>query len=127
MFNDKRDLALSLDVMYELVNAAARINLRILRAYPHTPPLYLSGVVYREEPPGEEDWKDCLGCLHDGWGDCDDLAPWRIAEHWRNGVAAFPAFRWMIDGNGKQKYHILVGLPGGHPPEDPSARLGMKE
>lgn len=38
------------------------------------PPLYTSGVRYREDPPGEENWKDCLAVLKDGHGDCLPLS-----------------------------------------------------
>lgn len=38
------------------------------------PPLYASGVIYREDPPGEENWKDCLAVLKDGHGDCLPLS-----------------------------------------------------
>lgn len=34
------------------------------------PPLYASGVRYKEDPPGQENWKDCLAVLADGHGDC---------------------------------------------------------
>jgi len=34
------------------------------------PPLYASGVRYKEDPPGQENWKDCLQVLADGHGDC---------------------------------------------------------
>ena len=33
------------------------------------PPLYASGVRYKEDPPGQENWKDCLAVLADGHGD----------------------------------------------------------
>ena len=44
------------------------------------PPLYSSGVYYKEDPPGEENWKDCLAVLKDGHGDCDRLVSYRVAE-----------------------------------------------
>lgn len=34
------------------------------------PPLYLSGVVYKEEAPGAEDWPDIPRIIANGWGDC---------------------------------------------------------
>jgi len=34
------------------------------------PPLYSSGVRYKEDPPGEENWKDIPAVLADGFGDC---------------------------------------------------------
>lgn len=41
--------------------------------YP-VPPLYASGVRYKEDPPGQENWKDCLAVLADGHGDCLPLS-----------------------------------------------------
>lgn len=38
------------------------------------PPLYASGVRYKEDPPGEENWKDCHAVLKDGHGDCVPLS-----------------------------------------------------
>jgi hypothetical protein len=38
------------------------------------PPLYASGVRYKEDPPGQENWKDCLAVLADGHGDCLPLS-----------------------------------------------------
>ena len=38
------------------------------------PPLYASGVRYKEDPPGHENWKDCLQVLKDGHGDCLPLS-----------------------------------------------------
>lgn len=38
------------------------------------PPLYASGVRYKEDPPGQENWKDCLAVLKDGHGDCLPLS-----------------------------------------------------
>jgi hypothetical protein len=38
------------------------------------PPLYASGVRYQEDPPGQENWKDCLAVLADGHGDCLPLS-----------------------------------------------------
>lgn len=34
------------------------------------PPLYASGVRYKEDPPGQENWKDIPAVLADGHGDC---------------------------------------------------------
>ena len=38
------------------------------------PPLYASGIRYKEDPPGQENWKDCLAVLADGHGDCLPLS-----------------------------------------------------
>ena len=38
------------------------------------PPLYASGVRYKADPPGQENWKDVLAVLKDGHGDCLPLS-----------------------------------------------------
>lgn len=38
------------------------------------PPLYASGVRYKEDPPGEENWRDVYGVLAFGTGDCLPLS-----------------------------------------------------
>lgn len=58
------------------------------------PPLYESGVEYeRERGPGEE-FADVLTVLRRGWGDCDDLVAWRIAELLIEGHRAGARIYW---------------------------------
>ena len=54
------------------------------------PPLYASGVVYREDPFGQENWGDVLYCLQCGFFDCDRAVLWRCAEAREAGVWAMP-------------------------------------
>jgi hypothetical protein len=110
------------------------------------PPLYASGVRYKEDPPGEENWKDCLAVLKDGHGDCDRLCAWRVAELRAAGIEAEPLIRWqqvpkdvmislghpphMVPDQGISMVHVLVGWPGWRNDEerlveDPSKLLGM--
>ena len=115
------------------------------------PPLYQSGVYYKEDKPGEENWKDCWAVLADGHGDCDRLVAWRVAELRVAGYKADPVIKWkqvpkevmighgypahMVPPDGIQMVHVCVGLPGwqryaeayeDNPLiEDPSKRLGM--
>ena len=115
------------------------------------PPLYASGVRYKEDPPGEENWKDIPQVLKDGHGDCDRLVAWRTAELRVLGQAAEPIIKWrnvpkdmmmrlghpahMVPEEGIQMVHVCVGLPGWQQykymgdenplVEDPSKRLGM--
>lgn len=44
------------------------------------PPLYHSGIYYKEEAPGHEDWLDAPAVLRQGFADCEDLAAYRCAE-----------------------------------------------
>jgi hypothetical protein len=115
------------------------------------PPLYSSGIRYKEDPPGQENWKDCLAVLADGHGDCDRLVAYRCGELQVAGYDAQPIIKWrtvpktqmiglgypahMLPPEGIQMVHVCVGLPGWQQyaymeddnplVEDPSKRLGM--
>jgi hypothetical protein len=109
------------------------------------PPLYASGVRYKEDQPGEENWKDCLAVLKDGHGDCDRLVAWRVAELRAIGIPADPVIKWqqvpkdvmiglghpanMVPEEGISMVHVCVGWPGWQQDpslvEDPSKALGM--
>lgn len=111
------------------------------------PPVYASGVVYREDPAGQENWKDCLAIMQDRFGDCDRLVAWRTAELRVAGIAAEPAIKWqhipyevaislkkpdgtpmfpaaMVPREGLWLVHCGVKWPGGQI-EDISKNLGM--
>lgn len=113
---------------------------------PPFPLLYESGVRYKEDPPGQENWKDCWGVLKDGHGDCDRLVSWRVAElRVRWNIPAEPVIKWqqvpkdimiglghpahMVPENGISMVHVCVGWPGWQQNpslvEDPSKLLGM--
>jgi hypothetical protein len=60
-------------------------NQLIIRVYKRQgkpiPKLYESGVRYEREPwTDREEFADILTVLRRGWGDCDDLCAWRVAE-----------------------------------------------
>jgi len=57
-------------------------------------------------------------------GDCNELAPVRIAELWRCGLAASPLLTKHLNARGGVTYHALVRWPDGTD-EDPSLLLGM--
>ncbi len=104
------------------------------------PPLYASGVYYAEEPPGREDWLDCLAVLRQGFADCEDLAAYRAAELRVHGIAAEAVLKWQwiprdimiaqgypadkLPSRGVWLVHCLVRFPDGSI-EDPSKILGM--
>ncbi len=122
--------------LYECLAALTRINLHTILAYKgKIPKLYDSGIRYRMEPPGQEDWLDVLACLsafrdEQNGGkqatiDCEDLCCWRAAELQAEGIAAHPVFVWRKLEDGSHLYHIVVRYPDGRI-EDPSRRLGMK-
>lgn len=102
----------------------ALANRLYLETYPRTPRLYDSHVIYREEKR-TENWNDIPTVLSKGWGDCEDLACWRIAEHLINGVQALPYVTWRVPSGSRTIYHALVRLPDGRI-EDPSRALGMR-
>lgn len=103
------------------------------------PPLFQSGVVYKEEPPGREDWDDAVTVSQRGWGDCEDLAAYLAAELRENGVHAecvikykfIPSSQLRSSGfrartkNGLYLVHVMVRLPDGRI-IDPSKLLGMR-
>jgi hypothetical protein len=127
-------------------------NQAFLRHY-KIPPLYESGVRYRQEPLGVmtfksvedtpeakrfarqmsgriEDFAGIPSTLHRKWGDCDDLAPWICAERREQGNKAKIKVKWRpFEMHNGQKvrgavFHIVVRLQDGTE-EDPSKVLGM--
>jgi len=106
------------------------------------PRLYESGVIYQEEPPGQEDWCDIRTILAQRWGDCEDLGCALVAERREyDGADARPVIkvkflpREYLIKNGYPKKHIprdgifLVHVMCESPEfglEDPSLELGMK-
>jgi hypothetical protein len=110
-----------------MTEALAVINLAHLKQAPNTPFLYESGVVYRPERDGEE-LLDIPALMVQGWGDCEDLAAWRVAELRFNDIPAWVEILIQQNptrGNDEPKfdYHLLVGTPWGK--QDPSKELGM--
>ncbi len=110
------------------VNALVYTNLAYLRMYPDTVPLYRSGVVYREEKLGQEDFFDIPTVLAQGYADCEDLAAWRVAEYLSVGEWAAILVTWEAieyqGGDLDVLFHVQVRTRYGI--EDPSAILGMK-
>lgn len=104
------------------------------------PPLYASLVVYKEDDPGHEDWRDLFFQLKRRRGDCDNLVGWRVGELRAIGVWAEPVIKWqwvprevmmaqgypgdMLPGGGVWLVHCEVKHPDGRI-EDPSKILGM--
>ena len=107
------------------LRALVESDIHYLRTHPRTPNLYDAGVRYEREPPGQEHWKTIPEILSDGFGDCEDLASWRVAElrvrQNRNDVQVFRKRRTM---NGIHLFHIVVRYQNGQI-EDPSKILGM--
>ena len=126
------------EILQQLLDWSFDLNLLYLLKHPHTPPLYASGVRYRREPRAVlpfEQFATIPDVLRQGWGDCDDLAPWRAAELNLRGIGARPVIldashpRYRDVAGPGRLWHVVVAreLPGEAEPviEDPSARLGM--
>lgn len=103
-------------ILVRFVEALAYADLELLSE--ETPSLYTSGVVYREEPGGRDDWDTWPIVLARGWGDCEDLAAWRLAELWDQGHDDATAHVIITDTD----YHAVVQLGDGSI-EDPSQEL----
>lgn len=121
------DVRLSFQMLRELLHGLARSNLHYLNAFPNTPSLYQSGVRYVPENRSEN-WLMIPYLLKTKAGDCEDLAAWRTAEYWRQGIRAVPDIRARNIGTKQRpiwRAHAFVRLPDGRL-DDPSLRLGMK-
>jgi len=101
-------------------------NRSFLKAYPSTPPLYESGVVYLEEPPGVETAVDIPTILYQGGSDCLNLCAWRVAELRQSGEDKRANIKviWKHLPNGSRLFHVQVRRGNGKT-EDPSKLLGM--
>lgn len=123
-------------VIKALLDAQVRNNLLYLKVHRGVPPLYASGVRYQPEPVGQtfngvpaEEFALIPVVLQRKHGDCDDLAPWRVAELIHAGERAKIRVQWRArrnaDGSqGRKYFHIVVRRANGTI-EDPSALLGM--
>lgn len=111
-------------VVGHLLHALTAIDVDWLRDNPSTPALYAAGVVYKRERLGMELWQSIPIVLRHGFGDCEDLACWRVAELRLRGEKAYAFSKRKRTPRG-WLYHILVQRGDGAT-EDPSRLLGMK-
>lgn len=126
LFDSPSDTARSRKAMLTLMEALCKINVGWLQALPpkDRPNLYRSDVIYQPEIDAEE-WQDIPHIIESRWGDCEDLACWRVAELRVAGVEAHPYIRWKKKPGRGARYHALVWRPGDRI-EDPSLALGMR-
>ena len=94
----------------------------LARAARPVPRLYDSGVRYKREAPGREDWLHVGQVLKRKSGDCEDLSAWRAAE--LRVYDAEPA-RVVVIRTGPRTLHAVVQRADGRV-EDPSRLLGMR-
>lgn len=78
--------------------------------------------VWQPEPPGAERFDHAKRVLARGWGDCDDLAPWRSASLRVTGED--PGARAVVVRSGPNRWHAIVQRSDGSL-EDPSRTAGM--
>lgn len=90
---------------------------RVIRRSRRFPPLYESGIRYREED-GRDDWKHVGRLYADGEGDCEDLTAARAAELCDQGIPAYVA---VVETATPGKFHAIVRSAMGD--EDPSRIL----
>lgn len=104
-------------------------------------PLYASGVRYKEDEAGREDWSDIFQTYARKTGDCKKLVGIRIAELRVAGIPCEPVLKWQfiprdvaltlgypewfITGEGLWMVHCLVRYLNTGFVEDPSKVLGM--
>ncbi len=105
--------ALSQQKLLFLLEATVRANQEELRSKGSYPLLYESGVVYKEEPPGKENWADIPTVLNHKWGDCEDLAAWLCAELREVFKVPCRPFLKFRKRGGAFRYHALLILPNG--------------
>lgn len=127
-FKDARDREWLTPLLVQLVEALAGVNTAFLERNPRTPSIYESGVRYSDAHETcsscEDLWWDIPVVLSHGYGDCEDLAAWRLAELWMQGIPARAHVTSALLGQGNTLYHVQVMLPDGQI-EDPSRILGM--
>jgi len=99
-------------------------NVVYLEAHPKTPRLYESGVRYKRERPGRENWLIIPYLYKRRFGDCEDLGAALAAE-----CIVFDGLdAWAFTvRTGKKKFHTKVCIreDGELFVEDPSRVLGM--
>jgi hypothetical protein len=107
LFRGAGDFERSKTALLWMLEALCQINEGHLAQFPY-PPLYQAGVRYQREVNTEE-WLDIPTVIEAGWGDCEDLACWRVAELRRQGVTASPYVKFRrVDG--VYHFHALVGI-----------------
>lgn len=130
LFNGSYDLPLGEYALAVLLEALIRIDAAYLSRYPNVPPLYRTGVRYKRQEDGQEDWHDVPTAIRAGVTDCKVLAAWRCAELRLSGIHARPYLvrqpRTGKNGRPVYFYHIQVLWPNGYA-EDPSRVLGMTD
>lgn len=109
------------DAFTAALEGLTRVNVGLMEREP-LPPLYQSGVRYKDEP--RDVWRHAVDVAGEKWGDCEDLAAYRAAELRVSGED--PAASVYVYKSGPSRYHAVVQRGSGEL-EDPSRALGMGE
>jgi len=121
------DRVISPPILQAALETSTRANEAILRAGERIPPIQRAiraGLRWRPEPPGTgEELALAPEVIGRGWGDCDDLAPWRAAELRASGED--PGARAVAVRSGPRRWHAVVRRSSGEI-EDPSRWAGMR-
>lgn len=109
------------DLYAAALEGLVQVNDRIFDRRPDLPFVYESGARWKAIP--HSTWRRADQIADDGWGDCEGLSAWRVAECRRTGED--PDCRVGVYHTGPRKYHAIV-IRGDDNIEDPSVLLGMK-
>lgn len=82
------------------------------------PSVYDSGVRYKPERVRPEEWRTADQIFASNYGDCEDLAAWRVAELQLAGEQA----KVKVIRTGRKRFHAIVRRADGQL-EDPSKIL----
>ena len=114
------------DVYGRALEGLVQVNGLILDKNPNLPPLYAAGVRWKNRP--HKNWRRADMIARDGWGDCEGISAWRVAEL-RAGRGIYgeydPGARVNCYHTGPAKYHAIV-MRGDDTIEDPSVACGMR-
>jgi hypothetical protein len=108
------------DFYARALEGLVQVNGLVLDNDPSIPPVYYSGARWRNIP--HSNWRRADQIAGDGWGDCEGLSAWRVAELRRTGED--PYARVGCYHTGPKRYHAIV-IRGNDAIEDPSIALGM--
>lgn len=89
------------------------------------PKLYSGKIRYKREPIRRENWQSAAETAELGYGDCEDLSAYRVAELRAKGITAFPIVVQVSPTLRHVKVRYLDPKTKEWVTEDPSAKLGM--
>lgn len=110
-------------VLDAALEAVTRLNEKMIEGgSPTATQLIEQGAKWRPEPPGQEHFDHAGIVAQRGWGDCDDWAPLRAAEHRAKGTD--PGAKAVVMRSGPHLWHAVVQRSDGRI-EDVSKEAGM--